>query len=131
MEQLNLQFFWSLTEQVPLDLDFTPCEEYQKQKVAETLKSSVTSGSFYIVGANGAASWTAATTNPTVMFTANGENRMKFDESGIKMLPGGDKKAGYWAVNGDNFRIYRERKPNVVTRKATQWVFGWKWKDEC
>ena len=26
MQQLQLQFFWPLTEQIPLDLDYTGCE---------------------------------------------------------------------------------------------------------
>ena len=26
-EQLNFQFFWPLTEQIPLDLDYTNCEK--------------------------------------------------------------------------------------------------------
>ena len=32
MWQTSIQFFWPLTEQTKLDLDFTPCEEYEKQK---------------------------------------------------------------------------------------------------
>jgi hypothetical protein len=26
MQQLEIQYFWPLTEQIPLDLDYAPCE---------------------------------------------------------------------------------------------------------
>lgn len=43
MQQLEIKFFWLLTEQIPLDLDYTPCYEYgdeqrRKDKIA-TLES--------------------------------------------------------------------------------------------
>jgi hypothetical protein len=31
MTQLEIQFFWPLTEQIPLDLDFTPSIEYNRE----------------------------------------------------------------------------------------------------
>lgn len=33
MYQQEIQFFWPLTEQIPLDLDFTPCQEYKNSLV--------------------------------------------------------------------------------------------------
>lgn len=38
MYQLEFKYFYPLTEQIPLTLDFTPCEEYEKQKQAEYWK---------------------------------------------------------------------------------------------
>jgi len=32
MQQLEIKFFWPLTEQIPLDLDFTPSENYTIEK---------------------------------------------------------------------------------------------------
>jgi len=31
MKQLEIEFFWPLTEQIPLDLDFTPSIEYNRE----------------------------------------------------------------------------------------------------
>ena len=40
MSQLEIEYFWPLTEQINLNLDFTPCEEYEeeKQKKAASLQ---------------------------------------------------------------------------------------------
>lgn len=32
MQQLEIKFFWPLTEQIPLDLDFTPSENHTIEK---------------------------------------------------------------------------------------------------
>ena len=48
--QQEIQFFWPLTEQVRLDLDYTPCEEYDRKKREEWAKSSVTSGMVLMAG---------------------------------------------------------------------------------
>ena len=32
MHQLEIQYFFPLTEQINLDLDFTPCKEYEDDK---------------------------------------------------------------------------------------------------
>lgn len=32
MHQLEIKFFWPLTEQIPLDLDYTPCYEYSDEQ---------------------------------------------------------------------------------------------------
>jgi len=42
MQQLEIQYFFPLTEQVPLDLDFKPCEEHAKKLQEERWKNSVT-----------------------------------------------------------------------------------------
>lgn len=127
MYQLSIDYFWPLTEQIDLDLDYTPCTDYiEEQRARLALESS---GNLLV----GSSNWitSAALTNPTITFTSNGSERMRFDESGIKMLPAGTTKAGYWAVNGNDFRIYRDKKPSWIARKATEAIFGWKWNDEC
>jgi hypothetical protein len=50
-KQLDIEFFWPLTEQVPLDLDYTDCIKPQ-----HTIKSA---GTFSFIDNN--ASWTTAT----------------------------------------------------------------------
>ena len=32
MQQLEIEFFYPLTEQIPLGLNFKPCQEYEEQK---------------------------------------------------------------------------------------------------
>ena len=34
MQQLEIKFFWPLTEQIPLDLDFKPSTDYEDEKRA-------------------------------------------------------------------------------------------------
>ena len=37
MEQLGFKYFWPLTEQPELDLDYTPCTKYEEDKRKESL----------------------------------------------------------------------------------------------
>ena len=61
MQQLEIQYFFPLTEQIPLDLDFTPCEEYVKEQqrlqLANSMQGSVT-GMMLAVGVNGSTGFT-------------------------------------------------------------------------
>lgn len=41
MKQLEIEYFFSLTEQIPLDLDYTPCQEYELVKRGSLLSSTV------------------------------------------------------------------------------------------
>jgi hypothetical protein len=43
MQQLEIKFFFPLTEQIPLDLDFSPCYEYEANKRAEIISRSTLS----------------------------------------------------------------------------------------
>jgi hypothetical protein len=62
MQQLNIEYFFPLTEQIPLDLDFTLTEKYILDKRAEQIKNSVTSGMLLSVG-NGGTTWTTISNN--------------------------------------------------------------------
>jgi hypothetical protein len=62
MQQLNIEYFFPLTEQIPLDLDFTLTEKYILDKRAEQAKNSVTSGMLLSVG-NGGTTWTTISNN--------------------------------------------------------------------
>jgi hypothetical protein len=41
MYQQEIQFFWPLTEQIPLDLDYRPSYEYEAKKRADLIAGSV------------------------------------------------------------------------------------------
>lgn len=41
MQQLEIQYFFPLTEQIPLDLDFSPSVAYEEQKRKEMWANSV------------------------------------------------------------------------------------------
>lgn len=45
MRQLEIEFFWSLTQQIPLDLDFTDCE---KPRLSTFVTSPMISNGFLI-----------------------------------------------------------------------------------
>ena len=65
MQQLNIEYFFPLTEQINLDLDFTQTEKYILDKQAEQLKNStVISGSYLLsTGGTGATTWTTISNN--------------------------------------------------------------------
>ena len=44
MKQLEIEFFWPLTEQIPLDLDFTPSIEYNREMGKRNTVLTVTTG---------------------------------------------------------------------------------------
>jgi len=109
MQQLEIKFFWPLEEQMPLDLDFTPCEEfYSKQSVTAygTLSGDI------LVSNGGTAAWHFAPVTTSYH---------------IKTSP---NHVGYWEVNGKDFQIYREKKPSWLHRKVNEILIGWVWKDD-
>ena len=61
MQQLNIEYFFPLTEQIPLDLDFTQTEKYILDKRAEQAKNSVTAMSGSYLLSNGGVDTTWAT----------------------------------------------------------------------
>jgi hypothetical protein len=65
MQQLEISYFFPLTEQINLDLDFTLTEKYILDKRAEQLQNStVLSGSYLISnGSIGATAWTTISSN--------------------------------------------------------------------
>jgi hypothetical protein len=56
MQQLNIQYFFPLTEQIPLELDYTDCA---KPKLWTTIDSGLT----LTVGTGGTTTWTTMSTN--------------------------------------------------------------------
>jgi hypothetical protein len=109
MQQLEISFFYPLTEQIPLDLDFTSTEEW----IAEWRKRQWnTSGTLLTVGygGTGITSWSQPVTSSFV----------------IKPFA---KNVGKWELSESMF-VYRPTKPNAVIRFMAKHLLGFKWHDE-
>jgi hypothetical protein len=112
MQQLEISFFWPLTEQISLDLDFTPSEEW----IADWRKKQWTgavSGNVLIANGGtgiGAVTWSQPVTPSLV----------------IKPT---EKHVGKWQITEHMF-VYRPTKPNVIIRFMAKFLLGFKWIDE-
>ena len=105
MQQLEIQYFFPLTEQIPLELEFKPCEEYAKLKQEEMWKNSctITSGMGLMVG-NGGTTWTTISNNlGNPSFTIN-----------VDAMP---------------ITIVSKKKPNFIMKFIYK-SLGMKWKSE-
>jgi hypothetical protein len=114
MQQLEMQFFWPLTEQISLDLDYTPCEEYAKKLQEAKWKNSVSamSGNVLTIGNGGIGSWnTTINTVPVMQFKPEPD------------------AVGYWEINKD-LHVWRKARPNWLHQTMTKLFFGWGWKDK-
>jgi hypothetical protein len=115
MTQIEIQFFFPLTEQIPLELDFKPCQDYEEQKRQQMWVNSVSSvaaGQYLIAGNGiGATTWATINTNQTFAFK-----------------PAADA-VGCWEINKD-LQIWRKERPNALHQKMTKIFFGWEWKDK-
>jgi hypothetical protein len=110
MQQLEIEFFWPLTEQNTLDLDFTPSEEW----IAEWRKkqwSPVTSGS-YLISNGGTGTITSSWSQPTTEF----------------VIRPNEKNVGKWEITNNMF-VYRPTKPNALIRFMAKILLGFKWHD--
>jgi hypothetical protein len=101
MYQQQIEFFWPLTEQIPLDLDFT---ESEKPKLYFT---TGVSGSV-LTGGTGTTSWAVPQT--------------------IAFHPSNDS-VGYWKV-GEGLQMHNKKKPNWLHQQMTRIFFGWKWENK-
>jgi len=64
MQQLNIEYFFPLTEQIPLELDFTLTEKYILDKRAEQLQNStLISGSYLLSNGGTGTAWTTISNN--------------------------------------------------------------------
>jgi hypothetical protein len=109
MQQLEISFFYPLTEQTLLDLDFTSTEEW----IAEWRKRQWnTTGTLLTVGSGGTGitSWSQPVTSSIV----------------IKPFA---KNVGKWELSESMF-VYRPTKPNAVIRFMAKHLLGFKWHDE-
>lgn len=111
MQQLEIEFFYPLTEQVSLDLDFTPSEEWiaewrKRQWATNTISSS---GSL-LTSNSGTIGWSQSMLTQFVV---------KQDM----------KNVGKWEIT-DSMFVYRPTKPNAIIRFMAKYLLGFKWHDE-
>ena len=112
MQQLEIEYFFPLTEQIPLDLDFKPCKEYEDEKRRQWLADSIASSGQFLVAGTGITGTTWAT-----LATDNSFNSMP------------EGSVGYWAISS-NTKLHRKERPNWLHQKMTKMFFGWEWNDK-
>lgn len=113
MKQLEIDFFWPLTEQVSLDLDFTPSEEWLAEWRKRQFNVASTSGQYLISNGGigtGAITWSQPVT-PSLTIKPT------------------EKHVGKWQITEHMF-VYRPTKPNVIIRFMAKFLLGFKWIDE-
>ena len=109
MQQLEIQFFFPLTEQIPLDLNFAPCIEYSLKKKKE---KNLYSGSVLTTDGISGATWSTVNVLPnTFAFRAE------------------PNAIGYWEVS-PGVQVWRDVKPHWLHQKLTKIFFGWEWKNK-
>lgn len=105
--QLEIQYFFPLTEQIPLDLDFQPCIDYQKSKIPGGVYSSdgltISSGTGLTFNS---ATWGSTNIAPQLSITPT-------------------NSVGTLSVGGLNIGL--EEKPNILRRILFK-LLGFKWK---
>lgn len=105
MYQQEIKFFWPLTEQIPLDLNYTDCD---RPKLYYT--NDGTSGQFLRAdGGTGYTTW--STVSNTIAFKPE------------------DDSVGYWEL-GTGFYFYNKKKPNWLHQKMVALFMGLKWKNK-
>ena len=96
MQQLEIQYFYPLTEQIPLDLDYTKTHEYEQETRQKYLSGSTITLSSY----NGTTSAITLTTNA---IDWNNSTRL-----------------GNWEIESG------EKKPNKLQKFFMKYIFGMK-----
>ena len=108
MTQLEIKFFWPLTEQMDLDLDYKRCNEFEEEKRKNWLSQSTLT---LPLDSNGAYVTTTNIAPSTFQFRPD------------------PNCVGYWEVS-PGVQVWREHRPNWLHQKMTKVFFGWKWKDK-
>ena len=107
MQQLEIQYFFPLTEQIDLDLDYKRCNEYEEEKRKKWLSASTLT---LPIDHNGAYI-TSSVAASTFQFKPD------------------HKCVGYWEVS-PGVQVWRQNRPNWLHQKMTKVFFGWKWNDK-
>lgn len=114
MKQIEIEYFWPLTDQTVLDLDFTPSEQWITEwRNKQWANSTVTGGQYLVTDGGvgtGAITWSQSVTPSLV----------------IKPT---EKYVGKWEITEHMF-VYRPTKPNAVIRFMAKLLLGFKWHDE-
>ena len=103
--QLEFKFFFPLTEQIPLELDYTDCERP---------KLHYTSGSPCIVGSTGT-TWTTVASNITTSDISAATLKVAKPEEIV----------GYFEIGP--LQVGREKEPNIL-QKLIYKLLGFNWK---
>jgi hypothetical protein len=111
MQKLEIQFFYPLTDQKTLDLDFTPSEQWN---VEHRKKLNITYGGNFLIGSGGTG-LTISSSSPTA--------------GSFVIRPPSVKNVGKWEIT-DSVFVYRPTKPNAVVRFFAKLLLGFKWHDE-
>ena len=112
MQQLEIQFFYPLTEQIRLDLDFTPSEQWNEEwKKKQRITYPYTGSLLVSNGGTGTVTWTNQPVTSSFI---------------IKPYT---KNVGKWEIT-DSMFVYRPTKPNAVIRFMAKYLLGFKWHDE-
>lgn len=104
MKQLDIEYFFPLTEQISLDLDYTQCTAHQ-----------------YWVRAKGIAGVHGPFSTGMQYVSNVAPNTIEFHPS--------PDSAGYWKV-GEGLQMHNKKKPSWLHQQMTKFFFGWKWKDK-
>ena len=112
MQQLEIEFFWPLTQQTELDLDFTPSEQWNEEWRKRQWNTTTNSGSFLISNVGAGAISGAVWYQPTSF-----------------VVKPSTKNVGKWEISEAMF-VYRPTKPNAVIRFMAKILLGFKWHDE-
>ena len=111
MKQLEIEFFYPLTEQIQLDLDFTSSEQWIAEwRKRQWTTNTIGSNGSLLVGNAGTVNWSQPMLTQFVI---------KQDM----------KNVGKWEIT-DNMFVYRPTKPNAVIRFMAKHLLGFKWHDE-
>ena len=102
MEQLEFKFFWPLEEQISLDLDYTESDEFSRELFRKEIVS--------VLNHTGEYTYTTTATSFHIQPSPN--------------------YAGHWEVSGENFKIFREKRPSWFIRKFNELLIGWVWVDD-
>jgi hypothetical protein len=106
MQQLEIKYFFPFTEQIDLELDYKPCNEFEEEKRKKWLSQTLT------LPVDGTV-WSTTSIAPTYQFKPNHEC------------------VGYWGIGDDNgLQVWRPKRPNWLHQHMTKIFFGWNWKDK-
>ena len=107
MQQLEIEYFFPLTEQIPLGLDYEPSRLYAKELNRQRCIEG-SSGQFLMSGGTGYTTWAQSNT--------------------IAFHPSNDS-VGYWKV-GEGLQMHNKKKPSWLHQQMTKIFFGWKWENK-
>jgi hypothetical protein len=113
MQQLEFQFFFPLTDQIKLNLNFTPCEQWIEDWRNKQSANSTVDWTPLLIS-NGGIGVGSITSSPVM--------------SSFVLRPE-VKNVGKWEITNSMF-VYTSTKPNAVVRFFAKLLLGFKWHDE-